>query len=105
MRERFVSEALQPAGDSIDTAGMASGEPGVPRRFAWDGRDFEVAEILETWKSTSGCSHGGGEAYVRKHWFRVRTTDGSEMKIYFERQARSAGQRTTRWWLFAIREG
>jgi Domain of unknown function (DUF6504) len=102
MQERFVSEAIRPLGESTDTRGMAAGEPGLPHRFAWNDLEYEVAEVLETWKTTSGCSHGAAEEYVRKHWFRIRTTDDSEMKIYFERQARSVAQRATRWWLFTI---
>jgi hypothetical protein len=102
MAERFVSEAVEPVGEAIDTRGMGAGEPGLPRRFVWDGREHEIVEVLESWKTTSGCSHGGGEQYVRRHWFRVRTADGAEMKLYFERQARSARQRTARWWLFTI---
>jgi hypothetical protein len=30
-------------------------------------------------------------------------TDGSEMKIYFERSARSKGSEKSRWWLFTLR--
>jgi hypothetical protein len=38
---------------------------------------------------------------ARKHWFRLETTDGTEMQIHFERQPRSK-QKTKRWWLAAI---
>ena len=31
----------------------------------------------------------------RKHWFRIRTTDGGEMKVYFERQGRSGRKHKT----------
>jgi hypothetical protein len=44
--------------------------------------------------------HGSGERYVRKHWYRVKTTEGPEMKIYFERQRRSSGG--SRWRLYAV---
>ena len=42
------------------------------------------------------------EHYLRKHWFHVRTDDGSEMKIYFERKARTKGSARARWWIYTI---
>jgi hypothetical protein len=102
--ERFVSEPIEPAPGSFDTAGMTRGEPGLPGRFAWRGREYEVAETLETWKETAPCHHGSDEQYVRKHFFRVRTACGREMTLYFERQARSRRERKKRWWLFTVRD-
>ena len=58
--------------------------------------------MLERWKDTGPCTSGGGEKYLRKHWFRVRTTDGREMKLYFERQARRGSRQTSRWWLYTV---
>ncbi|MBT7300722.1 MAG: cytoplasmic protein, partial [Victivallales bacterium] len=48
------------------------------------------------------CHHGSSEQYVRRHWFRVETTDGSEMRIYFDRQPRP-GANKKRWWLATVR--
>jgi len=101
---RFVSEAIHPVEGTFDTAGMAAGEPGLPKQFRWRNQTYTVAEVLEQSKETGPCSHGSGEQYVRKHWFRVRTTDGAVMRIYFERQAASARQRKARWWLHSIAE-
>jgi phosphoribosylglycinamide formyltransferase-1 len=58
--------------------------------------------VLDTWKTTSACRHGSGERYVRKHWARIRTADGTVMTLYFERQARSRRELKTRWWLYTI---
>jgi len=102
MRERFVSEAIEPVLDSIAPHNRASGAPGMPGRFIWRGREYGVADVLETWKDTSPCTHGSGEQYVRKHWFRIRTGCGAEMTIYFERKARSKREKFTRWWLYTI---
>lgn len=82
---------------------MSAGEPGLPTRFAWRGTQYEVAQILDRWKTTGPCHHGSGEQYVRRHWFRVVTTDGTQMEIYFDRQPRSR-QKKQRWWLAAIVE-
>jgi phosphoribosylglycinamide formyltransferase-1 len=103
--KRFVGEAIEPVTDTADTRRMTRGEPGLPRRFRWRGTEYEVARVLEHWRGTGACRHGSGERYVRKHWYRVRTTDGSEMKLYFERQARSGRERKVRWWLHTIVRG
>ena len=102
MSKQFVSEPIEPVGGTMSARRMSRGEPGLPRRFRWRDAEHEVAEVLEQWKETSCCRHGGGEQYVRKHWFRVRTTDGAEMRLCFERQARSGRERTRRWWLHTV---
>jgi len=79
---------------------MAMGRPGLPQTFSWNGKSFSVLEVLEEWKGAGDCRHGSGERYVRKHWFRVRTTGDLEMKIYFERQGRSSGG--SRWRLYSL---
>ena len=102
MSSRFVCEAIEPVGGSMDTAAMARGEPGLPARFVWRGDEYLVEAVLEQWKEAGDCKSGAAERYVRKHWFRVRTADGQEMKLYFERQPRSARQRKSRWWLHTL---
>jgi phosphoribosylglycinamide formyltransferase-1 len=102
-RDRFVGEGIIPDDASFDVAAMATGAPGLPRSFSWRGTRYTVLEVLETWKESGDCHHGSGERYVRKHWFRVRTIEGTEMKIYFERQKRSSGG--SRWRLFSVRGG
>jgi hypothetical protein len=80
---------------------MCAGEPGLPGRFVWRGTNYEVARVLEKWKTTGACHHGSTEQYVRRHWFKVEITDGTHMEIYFERQPRSKPKKQ-RWWLAAI---
>ncbi len=98
-RETFVGEPIIPERMSVLAAPMEIGKPGLPRDFTWKGRRFSILEVMEEWKQTGDCRHGPGERYVRKHWFRVRTTDDLEMKIYFERQKRSSGG--SRWRLYS----
>ena len=90
-------------GGSFDAASMSAGEPGLPARFVWRGAEYRVAHVIEKWKTTGPCRHHSGEQYIRRHWFRVETTDGTRMEIYFDRQPRSA-QKKQRWWLAAILE-
>jgi len=94
-RQKFVSEAIIP---TLLAAPAVIGEPGIPIRFHWRDAEYEIARVIEKWKTTGDCRHGSGERYVRRHWYRVETTDGTEMRIYFERQARSK-QNKKRWWL------
>lgn len=101
MKETFIGEAITPQDMSFSVSPMAMGKPGLPQTFSWKGRGFSVIEVLEEWKESGPCHHGSGERYVRKHWFRVRTTEDLEMKIYFERQSRSCGG--SRWRLYSIR--
>ena len=100
MKETFVGEAIAPEDTSFSASSMATGAPGLPRTFSWKSRKFSVEEVLEEWKECGDCHHGSGERYVRKHWFRIKTTGNLEMRIYFERQLRSSGG--SRWRLYSI---
>jgi len=97
-----VGEQIRPVAGAIGTLGMTRREPGLPRRFTWRGEHYEVADVLERWKETGPCTSGSDERYVRKHWYRIRTTGGREMKVYFERQARRGRQQKSRWWLYTV---
>jgi hypothetical protein len=101
----FVSEPIVPVEASFDPAGMARGEPGLPQKFRWRKKEFVVAEVLERWKEHGDCRHGSGERYVRKHGYRVRTTDGTVMKLYFQRsQGRGKLPTKSRWWIQSVED-
>jgi phosphoribosylglycinamide formyltransferase-1 len=105
MASSFISEPIKPVEDSFDTAGMARGEPGLPRKFHWRGKEFVVAEVLKQWKDHGDCRHGSGERYVRKHGYRVRTTKGEIVSLYFQRsvgRGKIVGQ--PRWWMHSIED-
>jgi hypothetical protein len=99
--DQFVSEPITPVDASFSTAAMVTGAPGLPMKFTWRKKEYSVTEVLKTWTSTGSCTHGSAEQYVRKHWYRIRTDDGSEMQIYFDRKPRP-GQNKKRWWLSTI---
>ena len=76
----FIGRAIE-----VTTAG----EVRVPASFRLGDREYEVAEILETWQD-----HGFGMASpLKKSWrlrhhrnyFRVRTTEGDVFEIYLDR--------------------
>src|SRR5476651_1911931 len=106
MAASFISEPIVPVEASFDTGGMARGEPGLPQKFRWRKKEFIVEEVLERWKEHGDCRHGSGERYVRKHGYRVRTTDGTVMKLYFQRSA-GLGKLPikSRWWIHSVVEG
>jgi phosphoribosylglycinamide formyltransferase-1 len=96
--EKFISELITPTALAASTV---IGEPAIPIRFRWRNAEYEIARVMEKWKTAGDCRHGSGERYIRRHWYRILTTDGAEMRIYFERQPR-ANQNKKRWWLAAI---
>lgn len=102
MSEEFVSEPITPVEGTFDTTGMTRAEPGLPGRFVWREREYAVAEVLKAWKETGPCRSGSPEQYLRKHWYKIRTGDGLEMTLYFERQARAKRQNKKRWWLYTV---
>lgn len=102
MVENFISEIIKPVTGTFDTAAMTRGEPGLPKKFTWREKEYEVTEVLEAWKETGPCKSGSDEQYLRKHWYKIRTNTGEIMTLYFERQARSKGQNKARWWLYTI---
>ena len=106
MPEQFVGESIRPISESIDTTGMSRGDPGLPMRFRWRKREYAIVDVLDTWKerlAEGNAQTGKGEKYTRKHWFRIRTDDGTVMSIYFERQFRVRGV-TKRWWVYTVEE-
>ncbi|HKW52002.1 MAG TPA: DUF6504 family protein [Candidatus Eisenbacteria bacterium] len=109
LKERLVSEPLKPLftdpGKSDESGAnefQAVGEPLLPERFTWRGEELAVAEVLERWKEYSRPGAAMQERYLRKHWYRIRTAAGREMKIYFERQARSKAGAKQRWWVYSV---
>jgi len=100
--EEFVSEPIKPVAGTFDAGGMTRGEPGLPQRFVWRDKEYTLAAVLEVWKEDGPCRSGGGEMYLRKHWYKIQTEQGPRMTIYFERQARSKRHSKARWWLYTI---
>jgi len=102
MAKSFVSEPIVPLEASFDTSGMARGEPGLPHKFRWRGKEFEVAEVLAQGRDHGDCRNGSGERYVRRHVYRVLTDDGSILRVYFQRSVGRGAMGKTRWWLHSI---
>lgn len=97
-RPVFVSERIVPEFGSFDIAGLARGEPSVPRAFAWRDSRFEVARITGTKRATG---EDRGDVYVRRHYYDVETSDALRMSLYFERNP-SDRHRRKAWWLYTV---
>ena len=102
MGQRFISEAIYPDAETMDTTLLSIGEPAPPRHFRWRNRQFEAARVVSRWRETGADTHGGTERYAAKHWFQIETTDGHAMKIYFDRRPGATKRGRPRWFLFSI---
>ena len=105
MREELISEEIEPVAGSFDAAPLAAGEVGIPERFSWRREEHVVAEVLETWKQLSPRYSPDEDRYLRRHWFRIRTSAGLEMKLYFERQGRPGSRGKSRWFIYTLLHG
>jgi hypothetical protein len=95
MAEQFISEPLSAVAGSRDVAAMSRGEPGLPAAFIWRDQRLEILHILETWKTNTP---GEKQVYLRRHWYRLRLTDGSTATVYCLRQAKRG---SPRWWIYS----
>ena len=102
MKDRLISEPIRPLLFETSPEPFTGGEPVLPKRFVWRDGEEIIKDVLEQWKELSQGTAAMPDRYVRKHWYRIRTESGKEMKIYFERQARSKGSAKQRWWLFSL---
>jgi hypothetical protein len=94
---RFISRPLVPAGEGFITEANGS-EPPVPARFEWSGRSLAIASVVRTWRSTKSDR---GDAYLKRHWFELRTEEGATIEVYYDRESRRGA---SPWWLYTIEE-
>ncbi len=100
----FVAEPLEPVGGAFDTAAMGTGLPGLPNAFRWRDQEFQIAAELGSWKhSASYNGTVGGQRYLRRHYWRLRMSDGSAWTVYFIRHTPRSGSSRRRWFIY-IRE-
>jgi hypothetical protein len=101
-QDRFVSAEFTPVAGTGRAAAMARGEPGLPARFTWRDEEYRVVGVIKTWKSSGPCRSGGGEVYLRRHWYRIVTEPHAVMNVYCERQARLAKRPKARWFIYTM---
>jgi len=99
---QFIGEPIVPDPEALAAIQTRPGEPALPTRFTWRGQQHVVVAVLRTWADTRRDRDGSSARYRGRHWFRVRTSAGLIMNIYFERHPRSRAQARQRWWLHSI---
>ena len=102
-KEQFISEPIKPVPGSLDTARMASGEPGLPAEFIWRGERLIITRCIGSRRETGPCRNGSPEQYVRRHWYDLLDDQGRILKISFDRNPRGK-QKTARWRLYSLTE-
>lgn len=101
----LISECIVARAGTADAGRMALGEPGLPAGFAWRGEDYNIVDVLSTWKHSSReGSSAQGQLYLRRHYYELRMSDGSLWTVYFSRQNPRSGNPKARWFLY-LREG
>ena len=99
----LISESITPHPGTSDTLRMGRGEPGLPSGFVWRGTSLDVVQELEAWKESSReGTRAGGELYLRRHYFRLRMSDGAIWTVYCTRQTPRSGNPKKRWFLYTI---
>ncbi|MFA5309210.1 MAG: DUF6504 family protein [Dehalococcoidales bacterium] len=93
MPERYFGQPLE-----VTTGGDVK----TPVAFKLDGRDYTVAEVLESWPD-----YGFGRSTTSRTWrerhhrtcFRVKTADGAVFEIYYDRGTNLKHPELKKWYL------
>ena len=101
--EEFICEELIPVAGTGDVAAMVRGEPGLPERFTWRGKEYRVLGIVKKWKTLGRCETGANEMYLRRHWYRILAEPRATMTVYFDRQPKNRKRPKARWWIYSAR--
>jgi len=101
-QEEFISEPITPDALTFDTAAMAAGVPGIPSGFTWRDRHFQIDAVISNWNESEGCTHGSGERYLRKHFWKIRAATGETMTLYAVRKVKRGERPKQRWWLYTM---
>ncbi len=92
---KFVSAPLLPGGEGFIREAIGK-EPPVPRAFLWGERTLRVAAVTRSWRSTKTDR---GDAYLKRHWFELKTDEGATIEVYYDREARRG---VPQWWLYTV---
>ena len=102
MAEEFVSENITPDAGTFDASAMGIGQPGLPTGFTWRDKHYAIVEVLDDWKVSEREFHRTGEAYYRRHFWRVRVDSDQTMTLYVTRKAKRGESQKKRWWLYSV---
>jgi hypothetical protein len=108
---RFIAEPIEV---EFDQPPVFAKRPGCPDRFTWEGRAFQVAEMLREWQDTGrrgrmasnmrpehlATASRRGSWGVGRTYFRVRTDLGRVFDLYYDRAPKHVGDRLGHWYLY-----
>jgi len=108
---RFISKETEVGFDEEPTLRK---KPGPPDHFTWDGRVWEITEILASWQDFSrrgdkahnmtpenaAAASRRGSWGVGKFYFQVVTASGRAFELYYDRAPKSASDRLGCWVLY-----
>lgn len=98
----LISEPITPCPGTFDTSRMGRGEPGLPGGFAWRGESISIVDELGAWKQSSREGGAAGDLYLRRHYYKLRMSDGRIWTVYFVRQTPRSGNPKQRWFLYTV---
>lgn len=80
---------------------VTGGEIKVPVSFRFDGKDYDVAEIIESWPDYGfGRSVTGRKRWFQRHhrnYYRVRTSEGEIYEMYYDRGTKLTHPEHKKW--------
>ena len=82
---------------------ITSGDVKVPLSFRLDDREYEIAEVLESWPDHDfGNSSSGRKRWWQRHhrnYYRVKTSGGEAYEIYYDRGTNLSHPELKKWFL------
>ncbi len=101
----------QPITVEFDQPPALEKKPGCPDRFIWNGRTFQVVELLSEWvdferrgkmannmePQHAAVAMSRGSWGVGRYYFRVRIDSGQIFQIYYDRAPKDASRRKGSW--------
>lgn len=94
MYDEFCPLTVPPG--AYNLAEARRGEPGIPTRVIWQGRELAVTRFTRLPRTMSRDRGGSHEQYADRHYFTLDLEDGTSLDVYFLRRVRSP--REHRWW-------
>jgi hypothetical protein len=79
------------------------GEVKVPVAFRYEGREYVIADILESWPDHGfGRSSAGRQRWWQRHhrnYYRVKTAEGEVYELYYDRGTSLKNPEFKKWFL------
>lgn len=112
---RFIGEAIIV---TFAKPPMYRKRPTCPSHFSWRGEEIAIAELVESWvdygrrgrmaqnmqPAHAALAAQRGSWGVGRFYFRVRSSDGRQFEIYYDRAPKNVDDRLGNWFLTRLWE-